>query len=122
MTFPKPIEAQLATYEALRRIGFVPGELFVAYNHGMPMSVVYAGGKQFAIGAEGCSLSEPEYRAAWVDACAWWNETATNEERVAVYLKFFNTRLLMDLICRLHARGMPLRDPRARAIAGPVLN
>lgn len=114
------IEWQLAVYEALRRIGFTPEEIFVSWAKEIgPISVLRAEGKQFVIRPEGpaCSLTPEEYSTAWIDAAGWWNRGATDEERLTIYRTHFTEDVLAHLISALGAAGLPLRDSRASQLA-----
>ena len=124
MAFAEVFQRQLAVFEALRRIGFTSEELFVSYNSGVPVTLVRAGEKQFAISADGpCApQSETEYIEGWVKAAEWWNSGAAEDERMPIYHQFITPGTLLNLILALDDAGMPLRSEGARAVVGPERN
>lgn len=117
--FAEILEGQLAVYEALRRIGFTPGELFVAWNSGEPVTLIRADGKEFVVRTYVSNVpkNEAAYIEEWMRASTWWNETATNAERMALYHEYITEEVLLTLILALHDADMPLRSEGARIVA-----
>ena len=117
--FAEVFEGHLAIYEALRRIGFLPNEVFVAWNGGAPVTLIRADGKEFVVRthAPGVPKDEAEYVSEWLKASAWWNDTATNSERMLVYHKYITEEVLLSLILALYDADMPLRSEGARMVS-----
>ena len=119
MALAEVFERQLAIFEALRRIGFASKELFVSYNAGVPVTLIRVEAKEFVISADGpCTpRHEDEYIAGWMEASTWWNERATNEERMELYHKYISEETLLTMILALYDADLPLRSEGARMVA-----
>lgn len=107
------VDRQLATFEALRRLGFTPEELFTSWNNGNPVTVVKAQGKVFVIDYKPLTdtevpATEAAYTEAWTTAATAWNETLTDEERNIVYRKFIDVKTLLGLTVLLQRNGFTL--------------
>lgn len=104
------VDGQLAVHEALRRMGFDPSEIFVAYNHGKPMTVVKAQDKTFLPDyTTGPNTEIPKdaaaYEDAWVTAVEAWNDKLTDDERQAIYNKYMSRERFISLTVALIHRG-----------------
>ncbi len=124
MVFAEVFQRQLAVFEALRRIGFTAEELFVNYNQGEPVTLVRVDGKEFIVRADGpCApQNEPEYIEGWLKAAEWWNNEATENERMLIYHKHITPGTLLTMIVALDDADVPLRSEGARAVVGPKRN
>ena len=85
-------ELQLAVFEALRRLGFQPDDIFVAYNYGEPVTVLRTQGKQFVMNyphAGEVPANTEEYNRGWHEACQAWNATMSDADRARIYEERF---------------------------------
>lgn len=100
-------EMQLAVFEALRRLGFAPEDIYVAYNQGTPVTILKTQGKQFVMNYPSAGIipsSEEEYIQGWGAVTAKWNETMSSEER----RRIFDDRFL------LRGEAVPLLEALSR--------
>ncbi len=113
----KAINESLATYEGLRKLGFLPDEIFleggIAFDTGLHCVYIrlQSQGKRFTFncGPIEQDLSQEEVCARWKDRAEWWNKVATNAEHQAIYRKSFIRRNRFLFVTRLLAKGIEIR-------------
>ncbi len=111
-------ERQLATFEALRRIGFEADELFVYYNGGEPITVIVVDGVKVGVPIRiPYADDEESYCIGWQAASLWWN-TEPSANRHEIFQKHWSENGIWSLIVSLHERGLPIREAAARIVIG----
>ena len=83
---------QLAMFEAFRRLGFAPEDIFVAYNVGIPVTILRTQGKQFVMNyphADEIPTDEQAYIKGWQAADEAWNSPMSTEERSCIFTDWF---------------------------------
>lgn len=88
-------EMQLGVFEALRRLGFSPDDIYVGYNSGVPVTILRTQGKICAVNyphADVIPDSEAAYVSGWLEAAAEWNGQMSNEQRMRIFTDQFLSR------------------------------
>ncbi len=97
----------LGWHEALRRLGFLPGEIFVSPPPGACV-ILRAEGKQLGwdMGELRASMPAEEFVQTWPIAVAAWNKAADTKEWQEVWEKHhYRAQLVIDLL----DNGFPIR-------------
>lgn len=100
----------LATFEAFRRLNFVPSEIFAAFDTGeLPVMAVIRNEKSF--GVQIAAPKEARVRSEverWYEVAGWWNDEkgASEEDRRAIWRGSAVYQNLFGLIRMLHSAKM----------------
>jgi ribosomal protein L25 (general stress protein Ctc) len=115
---------QIAVFEALRRCGYPPADIYVAVvdgkgqvsRHGSVKTVLRTQGKQFVIDIEADSklvkVDRGEYHRVWEAEAARWNSKGTaegamvDEERDRIYRDNVTEGWFLDLVVLLRKKGL----------------
>lgn len=104
---------QLAMYEALRRLGFQPDQIFVTFYNGDPVTgadvftELRVDGKVFKSNFRGeKKVTREAYLATWTRENVWWNEKANRKEKLAIYQKEFSVSMLLSLATAIASKGI----------------
>lgn len=109
MKWSTAVQELLALHEAFRKMGYPPGELFVATfkGDGAVQFVLRRGGQQFTVDVER-GLEPAKVLEEWARAVTWWNNNETSDaDRSRIYK---GSRLIgggntVSLIAALKMRG-----------------
>lgn len=87
---PEPLdqvlEAALGTYEAFRRLGFLPKHLFIEYDNGWRPAIVRycirdGAHPEFRIDCGAVAdIAEADFRSAWSAKVQWWKTMIERED------------------------------------------
>jgi hypothetical protein len=95
----------LATHEAFRRLQFPSASLFVVLNGPQVLFQARHNDKDFTVSIG--LTNEPEtLQEEWVRAVEWWNKTASEDDRSAIYQSSFIRTRASALIPALIKKGM----------------
>lgn len=100
---PVMVEA-LCYHEALLRLKYEPGEIFVSMDEGTMIVVLDVAGRRFFITVGPLELSRDAFRSAWQVACNAWNQSQ-QETRMATFEKSYAYRNALDFSAALLAKG-----------------
>lgn len=110
-----PLDEALAFFEAFRRLGFTPDEIFMGF---WPTSedaticnvytVVQRGELKFTVNLGPADRPAKTLEAEWTAKTRWWNEHASSAERSAIYGKGYPQAHGFDLIMALQRAGFPV--------------
>ncbi len=103
-------EQQLALYEAFRRLGFLPEEIYFSYNKGTPFVLVRAEGKEYAVKVEApVPDTEQQYIDDWQAAVVTWNSSMPETERQRIFhTHITEAGISLPLLTGLLAAGFEL--------------
>lgn len=103
----------LATYEAYRRIGFTPSEIYAAFDEGkLPMMAIVQGEKSFVLQVdaplEACTRAMV---GRWQEVAVWWNSVAAPEERDIIWSQSQVRKYITQLLTQVElALGLPKKS------------
>lgn len=120
------VRAQLAIFEAFRRLGFSPDDIYVAfYNKSELFTTVRQGSIDFNISiSHGKQIDQKAYAEIWLVEAARWNSEMTDKERSEIFRSEFSESKLMELILTVKAKGMVLNAPELKvfdSFGAPIL-
>lgn len=104
------LKKQLATFEALRRLGFDSCDIFVSYNHGNVLTVLMTQSKRFNIEFPDSEVptSEDEYVLQYKKMAERWNSEMSETERDQIYRTVYTADSLAAVAVALVAKGISI--------------
>lgn len=103
----------LATYEAYRRIGFTPSEIYAAFDEGkLPMMAIVQGEKSFVLQVDApLEVCTRAMVGRWQEVAGWWNSAATPEERNTIWSQSQVRKYIGVLLAQVElALGLPKKS------------
>lgn len=110
---PVMVEA-LCYHEALLRLGYVPGEIYVQLRDDDMCVVLVLGERRFTITAGPMSSSNETFSKDWRKACEAWNG-ASQDELMATFSKSSVYRSAFNFSAALVAKGFDRHLTKAKA-------
>lgn len=104
--FAECIDEALAAWEAYRQIGFVPAVIFTFLGEAVNGKIAVCAGLSFdqenphhvvVCGVPTEPIEAAEFGDRWAERAKWWNETATEAERRAIYDRSWVRANLVEL-------------------------
>lgn len=102
----RTVHKQLAMFEALRRLGFQPENIYVHWA-GKPCTVLKEAERTFTVSFPHSlhSPKEEEWLAEWLCEVDRWNGDMVNSERDSIYREHMSPEVLEILVIALKAKG-----------------
>jgi hypothetical protein len=106
----RTVHKQLAVMEALRRLGFAPGEVFVSWTL-RPNTVVQVADRSFTISYPHSvhPKEECDWLLEWLGAVDRWDNEMTEADRERMYRQHVSKEIVGLLTVGLRARGIRIR-------------
>lgn len=119
MTLEETLNEALGFNEAFRRLHFSPDELFVCADPEKIFVALRTQGLEFiAVCGPNSISSDAELIQRWDERCHWWNVTATDDEREALWDRSFARARSGELVVKLVLKGFILpREHLAATVA-----
>lgn len=119
------LEVCLGTHEGLRRLRFLPEEIFVAtvpMARGTMIAVVLrADGKEAVLHIGLVAEDAQAIAAAWLRAVTDWNTTMAESERQRIWRRFRDSDAGLALVVAVSIRGLT-RLPPPNVVPRPEMN
>lgn len=109
------IKEVLATYEAMHRLGFNPDDIFFTYDNTGAVGInLKTQNKSFIIliGKLKVDVIDPvgSINKIWDDALDFWNEKATNDDRLDLWRSSIIYNHRKELVTALNNNGIVIPD------------
>lgn len=118
MSVDEVLNEALGFFEAFRRIGFSADDLFLGSDSWQVFLAVQAQGRQFIAICGPYEGPEAELLTRWREKATWWNQTASSEEREALWNRSFARNNAFDLVTGLIRKGFDLPGAHRRLAVG----
>lgn len=114
-TFSRTVRNALGLFEAFRRLGFEPDDLFALVHNKSHLAILARhADKEFVATAGPLTPQElHDFRDLWGSATTWWNQDAAEADREAAYQECPAAQDTVGFLAALANRGMLGRVPCA---------
>jgi hypothetical protein len=108
------IRGCLAAHEVFRRFGFKAGDIFVALQGGIAISVLRHDGKEFTVGVGKFGGSQDEFANAWAEASQAVNAGSVPKEDAArIYEEGIMYGRFVEVMMAMANKGIDVQVPTA---------
>lgn len=100
------IKEMLASHEALRKLGFLPGDIYVTVDpSGTAVVILKAQDLEFNITCGSFDAGAEEFARQWTEAVERWNNSMPAEEMDGIWRNSFAFANIAQLILALKQKG-----------------